>query len=92
MAVNRTLREGARIKAGEVIEVFMETDDEPRVVEPPEDLKKALAADAAARAVWDKLSYTHRKEFVLAIEDAKKPETRARRVKKTLEELRSKKK
>jgi len=89
MAVNRTIREGARIKAGEVIEVFMEMDEEPRVVEPPEDLKKALAANAAARAAWEKLSYTHRKEFALAIEDAKKPETRARRVQKTLEELRA---
>lgn len=92
MAVNSAMREGAGIKAGEVVEVFMETDEEPRVVTPPEDLSKALEANAAAKAAWERLSYTHRKEFVLAIEDAKKPETRARRIQKTLAELTAPKK
>jgi hypothetical protein len=92
MAVNRAMREGAGIKAGEVVEVFMETDEEPRVVTPPEDLSKALEDNPAAKAAWERLSYTHRKEFVLAIEDARKPETRARRIEKSLAELTAPKK
>ena len=92
MAVNRALREGAKANSGDTIDVVMERDEEPRVISPPEDLARALASHRQAQAAWDKLSYTHRKEFVLAIEDAKKPETRARRVQKTLEELTAPKK
>jgi uncharacterized protein YdeI (YjbR/CyaY-like superfamily) len=54
----------------------------------PDDLGVALSADAAALAVFDRLSYTHRKEWVRWVEDAKKPETRQTRVVKTVEALR----
>ena len=63
------------------------SDNEVRDVEPPPDLSAALAKHAAARARWDKLSFTHKKEHALAILDAKKPETRARRLQKTLQLL-----
>jgi len=55
----------------------------------PALVKKLLAKNGAARERFEKLSYTHRKEFILWIEEAKKPETRARRVAKTLEMLSS---
>ena len=84
MAVNRALREGAGAKGGDTVSVVMEIDTEPRVVEVPADLKKALAKNKDAKAAFDKLSYTHRKEFVRWIEDAKKEETRARRTEKAL--------
>ena len=65
----------------------MDRDDEPRVVVVPSDLKAALAANPAARAVWEKMSYTHRKEYVQAVLDAKRLETRLRRIEKTVEML-----
>ncbi len=87
MAVNRELREGAKAKAGDTVTVVMERDEEPRVVTPPAELARALRANKAAKATWDKLSYTHRKEWARSVEEAKRPETRARRVEKAIEEL-----
>ena len=54
----------------------------------PADLAAALAADPVARERWERLPPSHRREHVLAIEEAKKPETRARRIAKALEMLR----
>ena len=87
MAVNKNLREGAKVKGGEIITVVMERDNEPRTITPPDDFARALKANKTARAMWDKLSYTHRKEHVGAIEEAKKPETRARRIEKAITQL-----
>jgi hypothetical protein len=87
LIVNKQLREAANVKSGDITTVELERDTEPRIVEPPADLAAALKEDPSANEVWEKLSYTHRKEFVLAIEEAKKPETRARRVEKTIDEL-----
>jgi hypothetical protein len=92
MVVNKVLREGANVKGGDTITVVMERDDEPRVVTPPADFTRALKANKAAQAVWDKLSYTHRKEYVEAIKEAKKPETRARRIEKAIAQLAAAKK
>ena len=80
MAVNREVREGAGVRGGETISVVMGRDDEPRTVEPPADFLRALRADRAAGETWGRLSYTHRKEHVRAVEEAKRPETRARRI------------
>jgi hypothetical protein len=87
MGVNRGLREGAGVRAGDLVDVVLERDNEPRVIEPTQDLAEALLASPAAQIAWERLSYSHKKEFVLAIEDAKKPETRARRVAKAIGEL-----
>ncbi|MGC2237236.1 MAG: YdeI/OmpD-associated family protein [Pyrinomonadaceae bacterium] len=92
MAVPKRFRDAAGIKAYDTITVEMERDTEKRVVEPPEDLAKALKENKDAQAVWENLSYTFKKEFVMSIEDAKRAETRARRVNKTIEELLKKKK
>jgi hypothetical protein len=92
MAVNRGMREGAKAKAGDMVSFVMERDDEPRVITPPEDLARVLKANKAALAAWERLSYTHRKEYAKAIEDAKKPETRARRIEKTIAALTAEKK
>ena len=87
MAVNKETRAGAKAKAGETVSVSMERDDEPRIVTPPPDFEKALKASKSAQAMWNKLSYTHRKEHVRAIEEAKRPETRARRIAKAIADL-----
>lgn len=87
MVVNREMREGAKVKGGDIAEFVMEKDDAPRTIETPAELVKALRANQAAKDAWDKLSYTHRKEYVQAIEEAKKPETRRRRIEKAIEML-----
>ncbi len=87
MVVNKAARTGAKVKAGDTVTVVMEKDDAPRVVKAPPDLARALRANPAANAAWDKLSYSHRKEYVDAVTEARKPETRARRIEKTIEAL-----
>lgn len=73
---------------GDEISVELEEDLEPRQVELPADLQQALESDPAAREQFDKLSYTHRKEYVRWVLEAKRPETRQGRLRRTLEMLR----
>jgi hypothetical protein len=87
MVVNKAMREGAKVKGGDTISMTMERDDEPRVITPPTDFARALKANKIAQATWDKLSYSHRREYVRAIEEAKKPETRLRRIEKAIAQL-----
>jgi uncharacterized protein YdeI (YjbR/CyaY-like superfamily) len=87
LIVNKEVRDGAGVRAGDEVDMVMERDDESRVIEPPEDLARAIAGSAAAQRAWEKLSYTHKKEYATAVEEAKKPETRARRIEKAVEEL-----
>ena len=82
-------RDAAGIGAGDAIEVTLVEDTAERTVDVPADLAKALG-HAGLRAAFDRLSYTHRKEHVRAIEEAKKPETRARRIEKCIEMVGSK--
>ena len=84
VVVNRRMREAAGVSGGETVPVVMERDDEPRVVDPPADFARALAGSREARAAWDKLSYTHRREHVEHVEEAKQPETRRRRIEKSI--------
>ena len=67
----------------------IEPDTAPREVDVPADLAEALARDDAARATFDGLSFTHRKEWVRWVGEAKKAETRATRLAKTVESLRA---
>jgi len=68
------------IKGGDAIDVELTLDTAPRTVEIPEDLQAALDASPTAAVAWQKLSYTHRKEHVRSVLDAKKAETRTRRI------------
>lgn len=88
LGVNKAHQAGARVRPGDTFEVLLELDEAPRFVNPPSDLAEALAASAPARAAWDALSYTHQKEHVQSIEGAKRPETRARRLARTIASLR----
>jgi len=83
-------REGAGVAAGDQIGVDIEADTAPREVTLPPDLDAAM--DDVARAAYDGLSFTYRKEWVRWVEDAKKPETRATRIEKTVTGLRAGKK
>ena len=84
-------REKAGVKAGDRLDVILELDTAPREVEVPKDFAAALKK-AGARAAFDALAYTHRKEHVRAIEEAKAPETRARRIGKAVQMVLAKKK
>lgn len=80
-------RKAAGVKAGDEVEVTLELDQEPRTVEVPQDLAAALAERPGARAAFDALSYTMRKEHVRQVESAKAEETRQRRIAKIVVSL-----
>jgi hypothetical protein len=86
---NRELREQAGVAIGDEVSVEIELDDEPRTVEIPPRLAEALAAAPDAREAFERLSYTHRREYVEWILDAKRTETAERRVDRTMEALRA---
>jgi hypothetical protein len=88
LGLSREVREGAGVQAGDSAEVTLVLDTAPREVEVPEALASALAGDPTAMAAFDALAYTHRKEYCRWIEEAKRPETRERRVGRALSMLR----
>jgi hypothetical protein len=75
---------------GEEVEVILEEDNEPRLVELPPDFQQALEKDPAARAAFDGSAYSHKREHVRAILEAKRPETRQKRIEQALETLKKK--
>jgi hypothetical protein len=85
--LNRKNREAAGVAAGDRVEVAISLDAEPRTIEPPDDLAAALSTRPDARVFFDELSYSHRREYVEWIEEAKRAETRARRIAKALDML-----
>jgi uncharacterized protein YdeI (YjbR/CyaY-like superfamily) len=80
-------RTAAGVAAGDEVEVEVTPDLAPRTVEVPEDLVARLSADPAARATFEALAPGQRKEWVRWVTEAKRPETRADRVVKTVEAL-----
>jgi hypothetical protein len=89
IGLNREVRDSAHVSSGDRIGVELERDTEPREVDVPPELAQVLAGDAAAKEAFDSLSYTHRKEYALWIAEAKRDETRSRRLAKALEMLRT---
>ncbi|MFC0567450.1 YdeI/OmpD-associated family protein [Plantactinospora siamensis] len=85
----RAAREQAGLTIGSAYQVEISADLAVRSVEVPEDLAVVLAGDAKARAAFDSLTYSHRKEFVRWISETKRDTTRAQRVAKTVEMLRA---
>ncbi|HEX4007995.1 MAG TPA: YdeI/OmpD-associated family protein [Acidobacteriaceae bacterium] len=80
MAINKQMRDGAGAGVGTIVSVVMEPDTAPRTVTIPPDLKKALAKSPAKGKTFAAFSYSHQKERVDWIEQAKRPETRAQRI------------
>ena len=89
MPVNKALCQGAGVTPRDTVEVLMERDVEERTVEAPPLLKKKLGESKTARANWEKLSFTHKKEIVKSIFEAKQEATRARRLAKALQILKT---
>lgn len=85
--VSADRRKEACVQAGEVYDVDVELDLEPREVDVPEDFAAALDQNPAARTFWDTLSYSNKSWHTLQVTGAKKPETRAARINKSINML-----
>jgi len=89
LGFRREIRDAAGgIEPGDLVEVVIQRDDAPREVDVPPALASALAGDAEARSVFESLAFTHRREYAEWIAEAKREETRARRVERALTMLR----
>lgn len=88
LGLSNANRQAAGVVTGDEVKVEVELDTEPRVVIEPPDFARALDADLVARAAYDRLADSHKREHVRAIESAKKPETRTRRIEKAITTLR----
>ena len=91
LLVLKSIREQVGKTFGDEIKVTVEADTEERVITVPAELKRAFQSEKEAKAIFEKLSYTHQKEYVTWINEAKKDETRQNRVAKTIEMLKKKK-
>jgi hypothetical protein len=76
LGLSRAVREAAGVQAGDTVTVRLELDMQERVVDVPQDLDRALARDPEARAAFDAMAYTHRKEFARWVAEAKREDTR----------------
>jgi hypothetical protein len=85
--LSKELRQRIGKSAGDVVLVCLSEDTEERKVEIPEDFGIALEDNQEAKKNFNKISYTHKKEYIRWIIEAKKPETRIRRIEKTIEQL-----
>ena len=88
LGLTNAFRASAGIVEGDEVDVVIERDDEPREVEVPPALQAALDGDAVARAAYERLSFTHRREYANWIAEAKQEKTRSRRTERALEMLR----
>jgi Bacteriocin-protection, YdeI or OmpD-Associated/Domain of unknown function (DUF1905) len=89
LGLPREVRQGAGVEASEEVDVTIQLDTAPREVEVPEALAAALAADPQAKASFEHMAFTHRKEYARWIAEAKQQETRQRRVERALEMIRA---
>ncbi len=88
LGVLKEIRQKIGKSVGDEIEVTVEEDTEPREVAVPQDLLDALSPHPDLAAFFKQLSYSHQKEYVRWIEEAKRAETRQSRIEKTVERLR----
>jgi bacteriocin resistance YdeI/OmpD-like protein/uncharacterized protein DUF1905 len=88
LGLNRAVREAAAVEVGDTVDVQVQLDTAPREVDVPAELASALAEDREAGAAFEALAFTHRKEYGRWIAEAKREETRQRRVAQALEMLR----
>lgn len=87
VGLSKEVRAGAGVAAGDTVALDLKLDTEPRTVVVPPALAEALDADPEAKAIYDGLAFTHRKEYARWIAEAKREETRERRVAKALQML-----
>jgi hypothetical protein len=88
LGVLKSIQDAAGVGAGDSITIDVELDTAPRTVTLPADLATAIAHDKAALAAWEAMSYTNKKEIARSLDEAKRPETRERRLAHALALLR----
>jgi len=89
IGLNKGNVSGARVAPGQTVSIDISRDETVRTVAVPPSLARVFRRDRAARAAWEKLSYTRRREMASSINEAKREETAARRLEKALSELRA---
>jgi Bacteriocin-protection, YdeI or OmpD-Associated/Domain of unknown function (DUF1905) len=89
LGLSREVREGAGVQAGDEVDVTLELDAAPREVEVPAALAAALATDPQAGAAFEAMAFTHRKEYARWVQEAKREETRQRRVQQAVEMIKA---
>jgi Bacteriocin-protection, YdeI or OmpD-Associated/Domain of unknown function (DUF1905) len=89
LGLNREVRQSAGVQASDEVEVTVELDAAPREVEVPDALAAALAADPQASASFERMAFTHRREYARWVAEAKREDTRQRRVLQALEMIRT---
>ncbi len=89
LGLSKAVRDNAGVQAGDEVEVSLALDAAPRQVEVPPALAEALAADPVAAAAFERMAASHRKEYARWIGEAKRDETRDRRVRQALEMIRA---
>lgn len=89
VGLSRKVREGAGVQAGDMVTLELALDTQARTVEVPPALSEALDNDPQAKTAFEGMAFTHRKEYARWIEEAKKEETRARRVAQAIEMIRT---
>ena len=87
LGIRKEIREQIGKTFGDEVTIMVESDTEPRVIEIPDQLQKAFKAEKEAKARFEELSYTHQKEYVSWINEARKEETRQSRIVKTIAAL-----
>jgi hypothetical protein len=92
LIILKGIREQIGKTFGDEVNITVEPDTKPRVIEVPADLKKAFKTEKQAKAFFEKLSYTHQREYVMWVDEAKREETRQNRIAKTIEMLKQGKK
>lgn len=87
LGLTQAIRKDLGKTFGDIVEVELWEDKEERIVIVPDDVQELLNQNEKAKEFYDKMSYTHKKEYILWIEEAKKEETRERRKIKMIEML-----
>jgi hypothetical protein len=90
LGLTKEVRQAIGKKPGDPVHVIIIEDIEPRVVELPDDLSLLLDQQSAAKTFFRSLSFTHQKEYVRWISEAKRASTREARLQKTIKMLLSK--
>jgi hypothetical protein len=87
LMLNQEMRKGASVEVGDNANIILKVDPRVGTLEIPEDLQRALAKNDKARSAFEDLSHSHKKEYLEWVAEAKRPETRARRIDRTVELL-----
>jgi hypothetical protein len=87
LLINGEMRKAAGVDTGDTVHIALRIDTKPRDISVPEDLREALRAVSGAGKAFDGLAPSHRKELLRWVLDAKRPETRARRIRRVIERV-----